>query len=162
LLFLVIQCRSTFSRVLRFPTSGLGPMLFGKLLPAWARLGPLSTSSALRLRSHRRFPASRSRGRSPKMGWRSGFPTGRPWDFALDRGLLRDRPRLRDADLADLPRSPGPVPRIAGPSPHLQCSSGPMGPTLRWSRDSLPWGDSVLHRSPFGERRISSRHWRRL
>jgi len=43
-------------------------MLFGKLLPAWARLGPLSTSFTLRRRSHRRFSASRSRGRSPKWG----------------------------------------------------------------------------------------------
>ena len=28
-------------------------------------------------------PRSLHRGRSPKMGWRSGFPTGRPWDFAI-------------------------------------------------------------------------------
>jgi hypothetical protein len=76
-------------------------MLFGKLLPAWARLGPLSTSFALRLCSHRRFPASRSRGRSPKMGWRSGFPTGRPWDFAGDRADPPDPHDLRRANRSD-------------------------------------------------------------
>src|SRR5690349_20524592 len=30
----------------------------GKLLPAWARLGPLSTSGSSRIRSHRRLPAT--------------------------------------------------------------------------------------------------------
>jgi hypothetical protein len=75
-----------------------------------------------------------------QMGWRSGFPTGRPWDFARDRSLC-DRPRLRKVDPFDRDL-PDPVPRIASPSPHLQCSSGPLGPTLRASRNSLPRGDS--------------------
>ena len=56
----------------------------GKLLPAWARLGPLSMSCSLRIGSHRRLPATFVVAAAhPRLGWRSGFPTGRPWDFAL-------------------------------------------------------------------------------
>ena len=56
----------------------------GKLLPAWARLGPLSMNRSLRIVSHRRLPATFVVAAAhPRMGWRSGFPTGRPWDFAL-------------------------------------------------------------------------------
>ena len=36
--------------------SGIGPILIGKRLRAWARLGPLSRKHALRYAFHRRFP----------------------------------------------------------------------------------------------------------
>jgi hypothetical protein len=81
------------------------------------------------------------------MGWRSGFPTGRPWDFALDHGLLINSLARFDPICHNLP---DPVPRIASPSPHLRCSSGSLGPTRRLSRDSLPRGDSAACRTPCG------------
>jgi hypothetical protein len=82
--------------------------ILGKLLPAWARLGPLSMNVALPLRSHRRLPANRLRGRSPKWG---GGAVSR-----LDgRGIsLSIAPRCQPlSQLARFSRSPGPVPRIS-------------------------------------------------
>ena len=120
---------------------GLPPLCFadlwsradavGKLLPAWARLGPLSMSCSLRIGSHRRLPATFVVAAAhPRLGWRSGFPTGRPWDFALvtiglalssHAWLCRATPTISRTLL----------PRITGPSPLIQSSSGPLGPTHR-------------------------------
>jgi len=79
-------------RVLRFPTSGLGPMLSASS----SRPGPASARSARTLPRLVTAVASLAQTVSresfsrplTQVGWRSGFPTGRPWDFALDRGLL--------------------------------------------------------------------------
>jgi len=83
----------------------------GKLLPAWARLGPLSASHSLRNSSHRRLPRFFARGRSPKWG---GEAVSR-----LDgRGISRfDRASHSRHALASCTRHdlPDPVPRIAYP-----------------------------------------------
>ena len=54
----------------------------GKLLLAWARLGPLSVKSQGTAPSHRRLDRDCSAAIAHPTGWRGGFPTGRPWDFA--------------------------------------------------------------------------------
>jgi len=51
----------------------------GNLLPAWARLGPLSMGNQRADRSHRRLIATRFAAIAHPMGWLGGFPTGRPW-----------------------------------------------------------------------------------
>jgi len=86
------------------------------------------------------------------MGWRSGFPTGRPWDFALDRldppqSTHGARPNTRTtSDRCDLPDP------FLG-SRALDRTSvrrwGPMGPTLRVARNSLPRCDSVATKQTF-------------
>ena len=75
---------STLRSSFCFPTSGLEPML----LASSSRPGPASARSACASLSasptqtvfRRSFLRSLT-----QIGWRSGFPTGRPWDFALDR-----------------------------------------------------------------------------
>jgi hypothetical protein len=78
----------------------------GKLLLAWARLGPLSVNASLRRSSHRRLPAIRIAAAHPRLGWRSGFPTGRPWDFALATARACATRHAWHASLTT--RSPGP------------------------------------------------------
>jgi len=80
-------------------------------------------------------------------GWRGGFPTGRPWDFALTTLRSPREPfassRCAVAHRIEAPflTLPDPVPRIARAS-HLvtKALSHGMGPTRRLSGDSLPAG----------------------
>jgi hypothetical protein len=85
------------------PVSGIGPILSASRSRAWARLGPLSVKFVLRPASHRRFGADGSLGVAHPMGWRGGFPTGRPWGFAF--GSSRSRSCLIGAMRAPLRRS---------------------------------------------------------
>jgi hypothetical protein len=65
-----------------------------------------------------------------QMGWRSGFPTGRPWDFAFDRLDPSDCTRATCAASAHLSVRcdlPDPIPRITCPSPHLRAALGLVG-----------------------------------
>ena len=75
----------------------------GKLLPAWARLGPLSMSGSLRRHSHRRLPATdRCRGRSPKVGVAERFPDWTAVGFrACDRRPRAVEPCLAQSCCAD-------------------------------------------------------------
>jgi hypothetical protein len=82
-----------------------------------------------------------------QMGWRSGFPTGRPWDFALDRNDASD-PHASGLGPIRTNRTS----RCSLPDPFLGSRaldhtsvrhSGPLGPTLRVARNSLPRCDSV-------------------
>ena len=77
-------------QLLRTTASGIGPILLGKWLAAWARLGPFSTSCPFRFNPHRRFPALRS---APALAQQGGLAVSR-----LDgRGisLLRRHPLRR-------------------------------------------------------------------
>ena len=59
----------------------------GKLLPAWARLGPLSMSGSLRIRSHRRLPATSLSRPLTQDGVAERFPDWTAVGFrACDRG----------------------------------------------------------------------------
>src|SRR5688500_12008758 len=105
----------------------------GKLLPAWARLGPLSMNRSLRIVSHRRLPATFVVAAAhPRVGWRSGFPTGRPWDFALATAGLPDAPCT--ARLTHHAISRTLLPRITGPSPRLRAA------LARWVRRTADRG----------------------
>jgi hypothetical protein len=105
----------------------------GKLLPAWARLGPLSMSCSLRKSSHRRLPATFVVAAAhPSMGWRSGFPTGRPWDFAVAIANLHDAPCMAHRAPS---RSPGPC--FLG-SRALHCTSSAA--LARWVRRTADRG----------------------
>jgi hypothetical protein len=84
----------TASRRCRRRGSVLLLSVYGNLLPAWARLGPLSIEASLSTATIQTVRADLI-GTAHPMGWRSGFPTGRPWVFAV----------------------PDPVPRIALDSP---------------------------------------------
>jgi hypothetical protein len=93
---------------------------FGNLLPAWARLGPLSRGDACdRASSTDGVVATVSAATAHPTGWLGGIPTGRPWGFALGtleprkaqgfpRRALAPRPRNRGFD----PSLPDPTPRI--------------------------------------------------
>jgi hypothetical protein len=74
------------------------------------------------------------------MGWRSGFPTGRPWDFAL-------RPRRAPPVMHDH-ASPATASRTLFLGSHalrrpFLVRSGALGPTCRLSGDSLPAGRHI-------------------
>ena len=88
-----------------------------------------------------------------QMGWRSGFPTGRPWDFALDRINPSD-PHVSGLGPT---RTTRPF-RCDLPDPFLGSRTldrtsvrhwGPLGPTLRTTKDSLLRGDSVAANQTF-------------
>jgi hypothetical protein len=133
---------SVSARALRH---ALGPMCFadlwsradavGKLLPAWARLGPLSVSCSLRIHSHRRLPATHfCRGRSPKVGVAERFPDWTAMGFrACDH-----QPRAVEPCLAlsrCRRRSPGPC--FLG-SRALHCTSSAA--LARWVRRTADRG----------------------
>jgi len=61
---------------------GIGPILLASWLPTWARLGPLGTESQGTVFLYGRLMPISSDIAHPT-GWLGGFPTGRPWDFAL-------------------------------------------------------------------------------
>ena len=77
---------------------------------AWARLDPLSANGAVKRHSHRRSAAAVSAAAAHPTGWLSGFPTGRPWDFAS--GPSHPGQGLGQTCGSCLP-FPGPIPRIA-------------------------------------------------
>ena len=97
---------------------------FGRpVLPAWARLGPLSTSAGFDTGiSYRRLLATVSAASAHPTGWHGGDPTGRPWDFAVKalRELLRARlPSLscrRPRRVGQTGSFPDPIPRIKSAS----------------------------------------------
>jgi len=67
----------------------------GNLLPAWARLGPLSVKKQGTGSSHRRLAATCFAATAHPTGWLSGFPTGRPWVSLERTSLPRGRSVLR-------------------------------------------------------------------
>ena len=111
-----------------FPTSGLGPMFSASS----SRPGPASARSAwarcLAAFAHTDgFPQVVSCGRSPNWG---GEAVSRLDGRGISLSIAAPAP-ITFATGTDFHDLPDPVPRIAGPSPHLQCSSGPLGPTQR-------------------------------
>jgi len=60
----------------------------GKLLRAWARLGPLGTESQGTASLHGRLMPIVT-GTAHPTGWLGGFPTGRPWGFAIPSPIPR-------------------------------------------------------------------------
>ena len=133
------------------PVSGIGPILLASRSRAWARLGPLSVKFVLRRASHRRFGADGSLGVAHPTGWRGGFPTGRPWDFAFGSTpvaivtvercrstIRRPVPQPARPVRGSKPRLPDPfLGSFALPRP-LPGGSCELGPTLRVSGNSLP------------------------
>jgi hypothetical protein len=87
----------------RGPWCWLGPILWQPLLPAWARLGPLSAGFQGAENRHRRLIATRFAAIARPMGRLGGFPTGRPWV-----SLSWSPPCCQRHD----PPLPGPIPRI--------------------------------------------------
>jgi hypothetical protein len=60
----------------------------GKLLLAWARLGPFSLVNQGTVPPDGRLDRDSSAAIAHPTGWLGGFPTGRPWDFASDELAL--------------------------------------------------------------------------
>jgi len=65
------------------------------LLPAWARLGPLSMQQIYGDAAYRRLIAAVTAAIARPTGRQSGFPTGWPWDFAFPDPVPRISPALR-------------------------------------------------------------------
>src|SRR5256885_13466773 len=87
--------RQARCRALRPSVVLVSDRLWDDLLPAWARLGPFSMGRSIMrpvkdARSHdahRRLTATFVAAAAHPTGWLSGFPTGRPWDFARRRSF---------------------------------------------------------------------------
>src|SRR5687767_14657358 len=69
-----------------------------------------------------------------QMGWRSGFPTGRPWDFASAAYLRSASLRQPTAFM----RPPGPIPRITRRSRPFLATRVTVGPTHRFPAGLSP------------------------
>jgi hypothetical protein len=112
------------------PTSGLGPMLSASS----SRPGPASARSAWAWP----FGVAHTDG-FPRFVFAVAHPIGvakRFPDWTAVGFRSRSQARYPARRLRDLPNPlfydlPDPVPRIASPLPHLQCSSGPLGPMTR-------------------------------
>jgi hypothetical protein len=76
-------------RVAPRSVSGIEPILWASALRAWARLGPLGTESQGTAFLHGRLIATLFAAIAHPTGWPGGFPTGRPWDFAIPDPIPR-------------------------------------------------------------------------
>ena len=150
----------------------LGPILE----TTCSRPGPASVRSARGWRLHtsglaQTVARDRSAASAHPTGWRGGFPTGRPWDFASSRSAMRISPHTFPAleRSCDRPRRTDPttrsrtlIPRIRRPSPSA-ATCPTVGPRIRLAvtgRLGRPGSgvSPVGGLSPRGSRRHVRRH----